>query len=99
MERRLPFDDVAWEKSDDIEESWVDFLFAGDVYNDIGQFLVKHISPQKCAEFKHLDNGGFNTSFLMTFTDTDTGGAVLRLPIVGAIMFPEEKIRNEVSVM
>ncbi|PTU20384.1 hypothetical protein P175DRAFT_0533387 [Aspergillus ochraceoroseus IBT 24754] len=33
----------------------------------------------------------------MTFTNNS--GAVIRLPIPGAIMFPEEKVRNEVSTL
>ncbi|KAJ5215220.1 uncharacterized protein N7498_001627 [Penicillium cinerascens] len=99
MESRLSFDDVAWEKSDDIEESWLDFLLDEDIYNEIGLFLAEHCSPRQWADFKLFKTGGFNASFLMTFTDTDASGAILRFPIPGVHMFPEEKVRNEVSIM
>lgn len=99
MNPSLPFDDAAWEKSDQIEDSWLDLLFDEDIYNEIGIFLAGHHSPRQWADFKFLKSGGFNASFLMTFTDTDTGGSVLRLPLPGVHMFPEEKVRNEVSVM
>lgn len=99
MNPRLPFDDAAWEKSDQIEDSWLDHLFDEDIYNEIGLFLAKHNRHRQWADFKFSKCGGFNASFLMTFTDTDTGGALLRLPLPGVHMFPEEKVRNEVSIM
>ncbi|KAJ5950697.1 uncharacterized protein N7479_009110 [Penicillium vulpinum] len=99
MNPRLPFDDVAWEKSDQIEDSWLDLLFNEDIYNEIGIFLAENHCPRQWADFKFLKCGGFNASFLITFTDTDTGGAVLRLPLPGVHMFPEEKVRNEASIM
>lgn len=34
----------------------------------------------------------------MTFIDNDASGAILRFPLPGVHMFPEEKLRNEVSV-
>lgn len=42
MNPRLPFDDAAWEKSDQIEDSWLDLLFDEDIYNEIGIFLAEH---------------------------------------------------------
>ncbi|PLN83414.1 phosphotransferase family protein [Aspergillus taichungensis] len=99
MNSRLPFDDAAWEKSDEIEDSWLDFLFDEDIYNEIGVFLAEHACPRQWADFKFFRSGGFNASFLMTFTDSKTGGAVLRLPLPGVHMFPEEKVRNEASIM
>ncbi|KAF3394587.1 hypothetical protein F1880_004845 [Penicillium rolfsii] len=87
------------EKSGQIEDSWQDLLFDGDIYNEIGIFLEQNHYRRQWADFKFLRRGGFNASFLMTFTDTDTGGAVLRFPLPGVHMFPEEKTRNEVSFM
>ena len=99
MRPRLSFDDVAWEKSDEIEESWLDLLLDGDIYNEIGLFLAEHYHPRQWADFKLFRTGGFNASVLMTFTDTNTGGAILRFPLPGVHMFPEEKIRDEASIM
>ncbi|KAF7716911.1 Uncharacterized protein PECH_000697 [Penicillium ucsense] len=99
MNPRLPFDDAAWEESDQIEDLWLNLLFDEDIYNEIGIFLAENHCPRQWANFKFLKCGGLNASFLMTFTDTDTGGAVLRLPLPGVHMFPEEKVRNEASIM
>ncbi|KAJ5729249.1 uncharacterized protein N7483_003757 [Penicillium malachiteum] len=99
MESRLPFDDVAWEKSDEIEQSWVEFLSYEDIFDEIELFLAAHYHPRQCADFKLFRIGGINATFLMTFTDTNIGDAILRFPIPGIALFPEEKVRNEVSIM
>lgn len=95
----MPFDDTAWEKSDQIEDLWLDLLFDEDIYNEIGIFLAENHCPHQWANFEFSNCGGFNASFLMTFTDTDTGGTVLRLPLPGVHVFPEEKVRKKASIM
>lgn len=62
----------------------------------IGDFVVKHRKgvPTELCEPKA---GAFKVSFRMKFEDG--GSAVIRFPKPGASMFPEEKIRNEVSVI
>ncbi|KAJ6013385.1 Aminoglycoside phosphotransferase [Penicillium herquei] len=99
MKPRLSFDDVAWEKSDEVEEYWLQFLRYEDIYYEVELFLSAYHYPRQWADFSLFRTGGFNASFLMTFTDIDTGGAILRFPIPGLAMFPEEKVRNEVSIM
>ncbi|KAJ5717400.1 hypothetical protein N7488_003046 [Penicillium malachiteum] len=99
MKPRLSFDDVAWAKSDEVEESWTEFILYEGIYDDIGLFLAGHYHTRQRADFKLFRVGGFNATFLMTFSDTHTGGAILRFPIPGVAMFPEEKVRNEVSIM
>ncbi|CAG8007851.1 unnamed protein product [Penicillium salamii] len=99
MKPRFYFDDAAWEKSDEVEMSWRAYLFDGDIYNEIGVFLAEHHHPRQWSDFKLFRIGGYNSSFLMTFTDSKTGGAILRFPLPGVHMFPEEKVRNEVSIM
>lgn len=49
----LPFDDATWEKSDAIEESWLDLFEARDkdIYNEIGVFLAEQSSPPKQSLF------------------------------------------------
>ncbi|PKY04497.1 hypothetical protein P168DRAFT_236361, partial [Aspergillus campestris IBT 28561] len=41
--------------------------------------------------------GAFNVSFRMKFEDG--GSALIRFPKLGATMFPEENVRNEVAVI
>lgn len=39
----MHFDDVAWERSEDISDSWVDGIFAEEsTLRAIGHFIVKH---------------------------------------------------------
>ncbi|KAJ5198247.1 uncharacterized protein N7498_007364 [Penicillium cinerascens] len=93
-----PYDDVAWAISTQIWEDWPEFLRTdGDIYNDIGVILSEEFSDLQCAVFEFLFTGGFNTCFKMMFTNNS--GAVIRFPLPGHVMFPEEKVRNEVSVM
>lgn len=92
------YDDIAWAISSQIWEDWPKLLRTdADIYNDIGVILSKQFSHLECALFDFLTTGGFNTSFKMTFTNNSS--AIIRFPLPGAIMFPEEKVRNEVSIM
>ncbi|KAJ5803839.1 uncharacterized protein N7518_000142 [Penicillium psychrosexuale] len=93
-----PYDDYAWAISSQIWEDWPKLLRTdGDFYNDIGAILCEEFSDLECALFDFLNTGGFNTCFKMDFTNDS--GAIIRFPLPGAIMFPEEKVRNEVSIM
>ncbi|KAJ5562528.1 hypothetical protein N7535_003023 [Penicillium sp. DV-2018c] len=93
-----PYDDIAWAISTQIWEDWPRLLATDAViYNDIGVILSKEFSDLKRALFDYHSRGGFNTCFKMEFTNNYA--AVIRFPVPGAVMFPEEKIRNEVSTM
>lgn len=92
------YDDVAWAISTQIWEDWPELLLTdGDIYNDIGVILREEFNNLEWTLFGFLNIGGFNTSFMMKFTNNY--GAVIRFPLPGAVMFPEEKVRNEVSIM
>ncbi|KAE8354815.1 phosphotransferase family protein [Aspergillus coremiiformis] len=96
MRARMYFDDVAWEQSDAIADAWVAELFKPDTLRQIGDFIVKH-RRGVLTELCHPKAGSFNVSFRMKFEDG--GSAIIRFPKPGASMFPEEKVRNEVSVI
>ncbi|EPS31220.1 hypothetical protein PDE_06175 [Penicillium oxalicum 114-2] len=92
------YDDVAWSISTQIWENWPELLCAdGDIYNDIGVILSKEFKPLKWALFGYLSTGAVDTCFKMEFTNGY--GAVIRFPLPGAVMFPVDKVRNEVSTM
>ncbi len=96
MRPRMCFDDVAWEESERIESEWVKSLFEPSTLRAIGDFIVKHrhgIPTEMCDP----KAGAFNALFRMKFQDG--GSAVIRFPKPGVTMFPEEKIRNEVSMI
>lgn len=98
MPTSKPYDDVAWAISTQIWKDWPELLRTdGDIYNDIGIILSKEFSDLEWELFEFLSTGGFNVCFKMDFTNNF--GAVIRFPIPGAVMFPEEKVRNEVSAM
>jgi hypothetical protein len=97
MRPRLHYDDAAWEKSEEIIDAWVQQLLDPEVLAPVGNFLVKHHRPDDPILFDVLAKGAFNILFKMTYKNTSA--AVIRFPQPGAIMFPEEKLRNEVAIM
>ncbi|QPG98682.1 hypothetical protein C2857_007860 [Epichloe festucae Fl1] len=96
MESRMPFDDVSWEESENIESAWVKSILEETTLRAIGDFIVKHRQgiPVEMCDPKA---GAFNVLFRMKFRDG--GSAVIRFPKPGCTMFPEEKIRNEVATI
>ncbi|KAJ5730854.1 uncharacterized protein N7483_005362 [Penicillium malachiteum] len=96
MRTRMCFDDVAWERSEAIQEAWIHTLFKKETLMDIGRFILKHRSG-KAIELCDPKAGGFNMSFRMKYEDG--GSAMIRFPNPGTTMFPEEKVRREVDIM
>ena len=90
------FDDYAWEESETISDTGVSNLFKTETVTAIGDFMIRHRKGVP-AELCHPCTGAFNVSFCMTYEDG--GSSLTRFPKPGAIMFPEEKVRNEVAVM
>ncbi|KAJ5934653.1 hypothetical protein N7466_004200 [Penicillium verhagenii] len=98
MEARMPYDDVAWEKSDEVAETWQDQCISPpESFRSIGDFLLKHYNAGGAFEFNGLPVGGFNIALQMKFANDCA--AIIRFPIPGYTMFPEEKGRNEVAIM
>lgn len=92
------YDDVAWAISTQIWEDWLDLLRTdADIYNDIGIILSEEFKDLEWESFEYLMTGGFNTCFKMNFANSF--GAIIRFPLPGAVMFPAEKVCNEVSAM
>ncbi|CAI7593328.1 unnamed protein product [Penicillium glandicola] len=84
MRPRMCYDDAAWEKSEEISEAWIAQFSDLDILRELGRFLVRHHEPDKPDSFDFLRK---------------RSSAIIRLPQPGAIMFPEEKVRNEIAVM
>ncbi|KAJ5216829.1 hypothetical protein N7468_009837 [Penicillium chermesinum] len=96
MQTRMCFDDVAWEKSEAIQDDWVHELFKKETLIAIGKFILKY-RRGKPIELCDPKAGAFNVSFRMKFEDGRS--AIIRFPKPGATMFPDEKVRNEVYIM
>lgn len=90
------FDDVAWERRETIQDAWVHELFKEETLMAIGEFILKHRRgvPIELCDPKA---GAFNVSFRMKFEDG--GSTIIRFPKLGATMFPDEKVRNEVDIL
>ncbi|OKL55836.1 hypothetical protein UA08_08924 [Talaromyces atroroseus] len=95
-EQRMMFDDLAWERSDNIAYNWRDNLFNEEIFREVGRAIIQHRggSPE---ELFNPQKGSFNLMFRMKFVDG--GSAIVRFPIPGVSMFAEEKVQREVSVM
>lgn len=44
---RMKFDDLAWDRSDDIAKAWKDVLSDEKILREIGRFIIKHEDRQK----------------------------------------------------
>ncbi|KAJ5928253.1 hypothetical protein N7466_007209 [Penicillium verhagenii] len=97
MKPRLAYDDKAWERGTIIYKRWFKYLDEHDPFNAVGRFLATHFYPREWCEFDIIALGAFNVCFQIVFTDGFT--ALIRFPFPGIVMFPEEKVRNEVRVM
>ncbi|KFY09593.1 hypothetical protein V491_08086 [Pseudogymnoascus sp. VKM F-3775] len=82
MQPRLPFDDVAWEQSDDVYFEWRAELLKLENLTEIA------LTPL---------TGAFNVAVVIDFSEG--GSTLIRFPKPGKVMFPEEKVRNEVAIM
>ncbi|KAJ5561296.1 hypothetical protein N7461_000057 [Penicillium sp. DV-2018c] len=95
MEPKMCYDDVAWEQSDDVSDNWLLQFLDVDVKMPIARFIPRHDSGDD-PEFTILGKGSFNITLKMKYTYRATD---IRFPQPGAILFPEEKVKNEVAVM
>ncbi|KAL1854300.1 hypothetical protein Plec18170_005064 [Paecilomyces lecythidis] len=95
-EKRMMFDDIAWERSDNIFDTWKEKLFNDDTFRRIGKMIIKH-RQGPADELFPPRRGAFNLVFRMKFLDG--GSAIIRFPNPGYSVFPEEKVQREVSVM
>lgn len=96
---RMEYDDVAWEKSDNIFDAFKNKVTSPDVLRQVTEFTASHRggSARPVDRARIADLGAFNLCFRMTFEDGFS--SLLRFPCPGRIMFPEEKVRKEVAVM
>ncbi|KAJ5716726.1 Aminoglycoside phosphotransferase [Penicillium malachiteum] len=98
MKPRLSYDDQAWERGTIIYQHWYKYLEEdADPFNAVGRFLATQFYPREWCDFDIFALGGFKVCFRIVFTDTTT--ALIRFPLPGIIMLPEEKVRNEVRAM
>ncbi|KAF2278471.1 uncharacterized protein EI97DRAFT_456863 [Westerdykella ornata] len=87
MRIHMQYDDVAWERSDEIYETWRKKLNDYDLLREIGLLIAKHrggVPEELCSP----ERGAFNLCIRMKFRDG--GSAIIRFPCPGKVMFPED---------
>lgn len=95
---RMEYDDAAWERSDNVFDDFKKKVVCPDVLLAVTDFMASHrdrVRPVDRARIAEL--GAFNLCSRMVFEDGFS--SLLRFPCPGRVMFPEEKVRNEVAVM
>ncbi|KFX87302.1 hypothetical protein V490_08362 [Pseudogymnoascus sp. VKM F-3557] len=96
MRPHLPFDDVAWEQSDNVYEEWRTKLLKPENLTEIALSVAKyHLGTP--VEVRTPLTGAYNAAVVIDFRGG--GSTLIRFPKPGRVMFPEEKVRNEVAVM
>lgn len=92
----MKFDDTAWERSDAVFDEWRNKLYEEKTMRAIGDFIKKHRGGVP-KELFAPQRGAYNVTIRMLFGDG--GSAIIRIPCPGIHIFPEEKVRKEVSIM
>lgn len=77
MRVRMRFDDLAWERSEHVSDTWVADIFKEETLMATGKFILKHRLGQP-IELCDPKAGAFNVSFRMTFEDGSS--AIIRYP-------------------
>lgn len=96
---RMEYDDVAWEQSDKVFNHFKrKEVTKPHVLLAVTNFMARYRPESRPVDHARIEGvGAFNLCFRMIFE----GGfsSLLRFPGPGRVMFPEEKVRNEVAVI
>ncbi|KAJ5782409.1 hypothetical protein N7457_004183 [Penicillium paradoxum] len=90
------FDEVAWDRCDDQLANWKASLFNQQAMRKITDLIIHHQNVPAAKLFPP-QKGAFNMVIRLQFTDHSS--SIIRFPIPGYSVFPEEKVQREVSVM
>ncbi|CAG8075808.1 unnamed protein product [Penicillium salamii] len=93
--RLMFFDETAWDHADNILQKWKNTLFTTESIQRITALLSHKSSPP--FQLFPPQKGSFNMVIRLQFTDKTS--SVIRFPIPGYSIFPEEKVTAEVAVM
>ncbi|KAJ9630385.1 hypothetical protein H2204_008450 [Knufia peltigerae] len=93
----LEYDEESWDSNTQTYETWKSKLLKRDNLSRIGKLIDKHRGGGVPDALSAPQKGAFNAWTRLTFADG--GSAVMRIPIPGKAMFPEEKTEREVAVV
>ncbi|KAK8231387.1 phosphotransferase family protein [Phyllosticta capitalensis] len=96
MEIKMEYDDVAWERSEEIEEAWKKKVKQYDSQYQLSKLVAKSRggTPEEASPPR---GGSFNMVIMFIFRDG--GKAAVRLAMPATSMFPEEKTLIEVATI
>lgn len=95
MQAQMCPDDMAWERAEETSDKWLVQFLELDILRPIADFILNH-NRGIAIEFAILRKGSYNISLRLKYRN---GATVIRLSQPGAVLFPEEKVVNEVAVM
>ncbi|KAF7715954.1 Uncharacterized protein PECH_004623 [Penicillium ucsense] len=93
----MSFDDVAWDESERIVDSWTIQFCRPHIGEAAAETLLDHHHPEEPVDFTVIGRGSYNICFRIVFVNSPP--AVLRFPLPSTLRFPEEKTRNEAAIM
>ncbi|GMG07103.1 unnamed protein product [Aspergillus oryzae] len=94
----MKYDGVAWEPSDNVFTDFKDMVISHEVLLAVTKFMASYregVRPVDRAQIADL--GAFSLCFRLVFEDGFS--SLLRFPCPCRVMFPEEKVQNEVAIM
>ncbi|OTA78187.1 hypothetical protein M434DRAFT_38540 [Hypoxylon sp. CO27-5] len=93
---RMDKDDLVWKKLEEATEEWEKSLSSNETYQAVANLILKYKNGQ--SKLMHtVITGGYNAIYRLEYEDGSS--VIMRIPIKGAVKFPEEKIRYEVATM
>ncbi|PYI09414.1 hypothetical protein BO78DRAFT_394913 [Aspergillus sclerotiicarbonarius CBS 121057] len=96
MKSRMTPDDLVWEQAEDIADNWVLQFLDTERLRPIAEFIRKDRMGSGDRFFFHT-RGSYNIKMRLMSHDYD--GIVIQFAQPGSVLFPEEKVANEVVVM
>lgn len=94
----MKYDEAAWERSHNLFDDFKKKVVSPDVLLAVTNFMASYRDGIRSVyRVRIADLGAFNLCFRMVFAEGFS--FLLRFPCPGRVMFPEEKVRNEVAVM
>ncbi|KAG9252416.1 phosphotransferase family protein [Emericellopsis atlantica] len=95
---RMEKDDLIWEKLEEDVDEWNRSIRTNELYHAVANMILKYTSKDGQPMQLHTPVwGAYNKVYRLEYKDGSS--VVMRVPMQGAVQFPEEKIRYEVATI
>ena len=95
MQTRMCPDNMTWDQAEVIADNLLIRFLKLEIKRPITEFMLDH-NRDNGVEFTILKMGSYNISLQLKYENKST---IIRLSQPGAVLFPEEKVVNEVAAM